>query len=137
MTVLTCGTFDLFHYGHVNLLREARAEGDKLIVGLNSDAFVTQYKGEKPIMDYYERRAVLLACEYVDEVIENDSESIRPLVQLILPTKIVVGSDWRDKDYFKQTCLSADYLDAKDISLVYVPYTKGISTTEIKKRCKQ
>lgn len=135
--VLTIGTFDLFHYGHVNLLREAYYESGegKVIVGLNTDAFVKRYKGKAPVMDYDERRAVLLACKYVDEVVENmGDESCQPIINEVGPEKLVIGSDWREKDYLKQIGVTQDWLNLEDIRLIYVPYTWMISSTEVKQR---
>lgn len=139
--VYTGGTFDLFHSGHVNLLRECWNEADRgdedtrVVVALNTDEFIAEYKGSPPIMSYDERRAVLLSCRYVDEVVANTGGAdSRPTILHVNPNKIVVGSDWRDKDYFKQMGLSQDWLDKRLITLVYVPYTPGISSTELKRR---
>lgn len=137
-TVYTGGTFDLFHSGHVNLLRKCReiaGSNGKVVVSLNTDEFIIEYKGEPPICSQQERIAVLNACAYVDEVILNIGGSdSKPAIEIANPTYIVIGSDWAKKDYYKQMGFDQDYLDAKDISLVYVPYTKNISSTEIKRR---
>lgn len=135
--ILTIGTFDLFHYGHLNLLREAYYEAGegKVIVGLNTDDFIKRYKRNAPVMDYFERRAVLLGCKYVDEVVENmGDESCQAIIREVRPDKLVVGSDWMSRDYLKQIGVTQDWLDSKDIRVIYVPYTTTISSTDIKER---
>ena len=136
--VYTGGTFDLFHSGHVNLLKKCReiaGANGRVIVGLNTDNFVQQYKGKSPICNEQERKMVLAACTYVDEVILNiGCEDSKPAIEIAKPTFIVIGSDWATKDYYAQMGFDQNYLDNKGISLVYVPYTKNISSTDIKNR---
>lgn len=141
IVVLTLGTFDLPHAGHFNLLRRAKALGDKLIVALNTDEFVKEYKGKKPIMSLDERAAIIENCEYVDATIVNEDEGYTTIVN-ILPDIIVIGSDWLNKDYLKQIDPEDQLNDAystlgKLLSIIYVPYTEGMSSTEIKKRLRE
>lgn len=132
--VLTVGTFDLFHYGHVNFLRQARELGDYLIVGVNGDEFVERFK-RPTVMRFLERMAVIVGCAYADEVVGNyGEEDLKPLIRDLHPDILVVGDDWKHKDYFAQTQLSQAFLDGYKCELVYVPYTKSISTTEIRQR---
>ncbi len=138
--VYTGGTFDLFHSGHVNLLKKCRdiagAEG-RVIVSLNTDIFVECYKGIPPICDEQERKQVVEACTYVDEVVFNiGGKDSKVTLEVVSPNFIVIGSDWATKDYYKQMGFDQNYLDSRGISLVYVPYTKDISSTEIKRRLK-
>jgi glycerol-3-phosphate cytidylyltransferase len=136
--IYTGGTFDLFHWGHVELLRrlkELAGKDGQVIVSLNTDEFIEEYKGKKPVMSYEERYAVLDACRYVDEVVKNiggkDSK------QSVLSSDIdivAIGMDWLERDYMKQMSFTRDWLEDNDISLMYVPYTRGVSTTDIKKR---
>ena len=136
MIVYTGGTFDLFHYGHANLLRHCKKFG-YVIVSLNTDEFIKEYKGKPPIMNYAERRAALLACKWVDEVIPNTGGAdSKPAIEKAKPHVIIIGSDWATKDYYKQMGFTQEWLDEKNITLCYVPYTMGISTTEIKARLK-
>ncbi|AUJ32508.1 glycerol-3-phosphate cytidylyltransferase [Liquorilactobacillus nagelii] len=122
-TVLTYGTFDLLHKGHVRLLKRAADLGDKLIVGLSSDEF-NALKGKKAYMSYEDRKYVLEAIKYVDLVIpENNWEQ---KVKDVLEYKVdvfVMGDDWQGKfDFLNDYC-----------QVVYLPRTEGISTTKIKK----
>jgi glycerol-3-phosphate cytidylyltransferase len=132
--VYTGGTFDLFHSGHVNLLQKC-AELGRVVVALNSDEFILQYKHKPPIMTYSERKAVLEACRYVDEVVPNlAGADSKPSIEMVKPDIIAIGSDWARKDYHAQMQFDQDWLDDRGISLIYIPYTKGISTTELKRR---
>ena len=133
--VYTGGTFDLFHNGHVNFLRQCKEIGDYVVVSLNTDDFVYRYKGKYPVIDYNGRRDVLLSCRYVDEVIPNENgEDSKPAISLVTPKFVVIGSDWAKKDYYKQMNFTQEWLDKNGIILVYLPYTENISTTEIKNR---
>ena len=110
-----------------------------VIVSLNNDSFIEKYKGVKPVMSYKERYDSLSHCQYVDEIIENkyDSDSKR-LIEEIMPNIIAIGTDWAGKDYYRQMGFTQEWLDEKEIVLVYLPYgDTGISTTEIKKRIKK
>jgi glycerol-3-phosphate cytidylyltransferase len=131
----TGGTFDLFHSGHVNFLRQCKFLADKVIVSLNTDAFIEKYKNKKPIMNFEERKTLIASCKYVDEVVTNfGDEDSKLSISLAKPQIIAIGDDWAKKDYYKQMNFTQDWLDQNNILLIYLPYTKGISTTELKKR---
>ena len=136
--VYTGGTFDLFHAGHVAFLKSCRriaGLGGRVIVSLNTDEFIAAYKGVTPIMSFEERKAVLMSCIYVDSVIENVGGADSKLaIENVLPNFIVIGDDWAKKDYYAQMQFSQDWLDKKGIQLCYVPYTVGVSSTDIKAR---
>jgi glycerol-3-phosphate cytidylyltransferase-like family protein len=86
-------------------------------------------------MTYDEREAVLLGCKFVENVIPNSgNEDSKPSITLVKPSLIVIGSDWARRDYYKQMQFTQDWLDERGIGLCYIPYTQGISTTELKKR---
>jgi glycerol-3-phosphate cytidylyltransferase len=134
LKVYTGGTFDLFHAGHVEFLRKCSRYG-RVVVSLNTDEFIKEYKGSAPVMSYYERKTVLEACRYVDEVIPNyGGVDSRPSIMAIMPDIIIIGSDWAVRDYHKQMGFTQEWLDKRNIALCYVPYTAGISSTEVKKR---
>lgn len=131
----TGGTFDMFHYGHMNFLSKCVFLSDKVIVSLNTDEFIEEYKGSKPIMTYEEREKTLLLSGFVDEVIPNIGGSdSKPAILSVKPNIIAIGDDWAKKDYHKQMGFTQEWLDKNDIILLYLTYTKGISTTELKKR---
>jgi glycerol-3-phosphate cytidylyltransferase len=137
--VYTGGTFDLFHSGHVNLLKRCREiAGDGLVVvSLNTDDFILQFKNKKPVCSEDERAEVLLACRYVDRVVMNvGGADSKIAIDQVQPNYIVVGSDWAEKDYYAQMSFDQSWLDERGIGLVYVPYTKTISSTAIKGRMK-
>jgi glycerol-3-phosphate cytidylyltransferase len=131
----TGGTFDLFHYGHVNFLKKCKMISDEVVVSLNTDEFIQEYKGKAPVMTYKERETSLLYCQYVDRVIPNiGGKDSRVSILEVMPQIVAIGDDWAQKDYYKQMSFTQEWLDDNNIVLVYLPYTKGISTTEIKKR---
>ena len=132
--VYTGGTFDLFHSGHVAFLARC-AELGRVIVSLNTDEFIEEYKGKPPVISYEDRRDVLLACKYVDSVIPNvGGQDSKIAIQSVMPDLIVIGSDWARRDYYDQMGFSQDWLDEHGIGLCYIPYTQGISSTMIKER---
>lgn len=134
--VYTGGTFDLFHAGHVQFLRKCANLG-WVVVALNTDEFVKEFKGKAPIMTFAERYETLRSCKYVGEVIPNLSGAdSKPTIMSVNPDIIVIGDDWKDKDYCKQMGFTMKWLKEQNIELVYIPYTKGISSTIIKERIK-
>lgn len=137
LNVYTGGTFDMFHIGHLNLLKrcnEIAGISGQVIVSLNTDEFIEKYKGKKPIVSYEDRKAILESCKYVDCVIENygGSDSKESILSAQIVDVIAIGSDWARKDYYKQMGFDQDWLDEQGISLIYIPYTKGISSTLLK-----
>jgi glycerol-3-phosphate cytidylyltransferase len=131
----TGGTFDIFHYGHINFLRQCSKIADEIIVSLNTDEFIESYKGKAPIMTYEEREKSLRSCKYVTDVVPNVGGSdSKPAILNVKPDIIAIGTDWAKRDYYKQMDFTQKWLDDNDILLVYLAYTEGISTTEIKRR---
>jgi glycerol-3-phosphate cytidylyltransferase len=130
----TGGTFDLFHYGHVSFLKKCHSVCENVIVALNTDDFVSEYKN-KPIMNYKEREKSLLECKYVSRVIPNlFGKDSKPSILSVNPNIIAIGDDWCHKDYYSQMGFTQNWLDDNEFILIYIPYTKGISTSEIKAR---
>lgn len=140
MIVYTGGTFDMFHAGHVAFLSHCRklaGRDGQVVVALNTDEFITSYKGKVPICSYGERADVLLACRYVDLVIPNESGAdSKPTIGNIMPGVIAIGTDWATKDYYAQMDFTQEWLDKMSITLVYVAHrlSTSVSTTAIKKR---
>lgn len=134
LKIYTGGTFDLFHSGHARFL-ERCAQIGSVVVSLNTDGFIEAYKGKPPVMTFDERKAVLEACRWVSEVMPNDGGSdSRPAIEKVSPDIIAIGSDWARKDYYSQMGFDQDWLDDRRIMLLYIPYTFGISSTEVKRR---
>lgn len=125
--VITYGTFDLLHYGHINLLKRAKALGDYLIVVLSTDQFNLEMKNKKCYFSYEKRKALLEAIRYVDLVIpENCWEQKKYDIKEFKIDTFVMGNDWEGKfDFLKEYC-----------EVVYLPRTPEISTTQIKKDLK-
>ena len=122
--VITYGTFDLLHYGHINLLKRAKALGDYLIVALSTDEFNWNEKNKKCYFSYEERKALLESLRYVDLVIpENNWEQKRTDVKDFFIDTFVIGDDWSGK---------FDFLKEEGVEVVYLPRTPEISTTQIK-----
>jgi glycerol-3-phosphate cytidylyltransferase len=137
LTLYTGGTFDILHSGHINFLKQCKEKADIVVVSLNTDAFCKQYK-RKPIMNYKERKACLLGCRYVDKVVKNTGGfDSKPAILKVKPDMIAHGNDWTGAKYLKQLQITKEFLKKNKIKLVYVEYTKGISTTNILKRCEQ
>ena len=126
--VITYGTFDLLHYGHVNLLQRAKALGDYLVVALSTDDYNWNQKQKKCYFSYEERKRLLEAIRYVDLVIPEESwEQKASDVQEYHIDTFVMGNDWEGKfDFLKEYC-----------DVVYLPRTPEISTTQIKKDLKK
>lgn len=126
--ILTYGTFDLLHYGHIRLLKRAKALGDYLIVAVSTDEF-NEIKGKKSYHNYETRKLMVEAIRYVDLVIpENNWEQKIDDVKEYKVDTVVMGSDWAGSDRF-------DYL--KDYcEVVYLDRTEGISTSKIKQDLK-
>ena len=134
LKVYTGGTFDLLHIGHVNFLSQCARHGE-VSVSLNTDEFISEYKGSAPIYSYEERKALLELLPSVKQVIPNIGGSDSKLaIETIKPDVIAIGSDWARRDYYTQMDFDQNWLDDHDISLLYIPYTPGISSSSIKKR---
>ncbi len=121
--VITYGTFDLLHYGHVNLLQRAKQYGDYLIVALSTDEFNWEEKQKKCYFSYEKRKKLLEAIRYVDLVIPEKGwdQKISDVKEFRVDT-FVMGDDWEGKfDFLKEYC-----------EVVYLPRTPEISTTQIK-----
>ncbi|MBE6114225.1 MAG: glycerol-3-phosphate cytidylyltransferase [Erysipelotrichaceae bacterium] len=120
--IITYGTFDLLHWGHIRLLQRAKALGDYLIVGLSTDEF-NAIKGKKAYHSYEERKVMLESIRYVDLVIPEDTWDQKPSdIMTYKADTFVMGDDWEGRfDDLKEYC-----------EVVYLPRTEGVSTTKIK-----
>lgn len=123
----TTGVYDLFHVGHVNLLRNAKSLCDKLIVGVTIDELV-MYKNKKSVIPYHERLEVVQSCRYVDLAIPQTSINKVDSVKKLKVSKIFVGDDWYADE--KWVLMEKELQEFK-CEVVYFPYTKGTSSTLI------
>lgn len=126
--VITYGTFDLLHYGHINLLRRAKEYGDYLIVGLSTDEFNWDEKQKKCYFSFEKRKQLLEAIRYVDLVIPETGweQKIKDIKEYQVDT-FVMGDDWKGK---------FDFLTDEGVNVIYLPRTPEISTSKIKKDLK-
>ncbi|MBP3853346.1 MAG: glycerol-3-phosphate cytidylyltransferase [Erysipelotrichaceae bacterium] len=123
-TVITYGTYDLFHVGHLNLLKRAKALGDYLIVAISTDKFNWEEKHKKCQIKDVDRMAIVEAIRYVDKVIpEENWEQKRTDVEKYNVDVFVMGDDWEGK---------FDFLKDQGVEVVYLPRTEGISSTQLK-----
>lgn len=128
--VFTNGCFDLLHSGHIHTLTQAKALGDVLVVGLNSDASIKRLKGEdRPILNETERIIVLTALEAVDYVAVFDEDTPRELILLLRPDVLVKGGDWS-----AEAVVGKDIVETRGGKVVLIPYQEGLSTTGIIER---
>ena len=126
--VITYGTFDLLHYGHINLLQRAKALGDYLIVALSTDEFNTEKKNKKCYFSYAQRKQLLEAVRYVDLVIPEETwEQKKTDMHEYHIDTFVIGDDWKGK---------FDFLKEEGVEVVYLSRTPEISTTQIKQDLK-
>ncbi|NTW84753.1 MAG: D-glycero-beta-D-manno-heptose 1-phosphate adenylyltransferase [Holophagaceae bacterium] len=126
----TNGCFDLIHPGHVKYLADARAQGDFLVVGLNSDASVARLKGPgRPLQDEAARAAVLLGLRSVDAVVRFDEDTPLELIQALRPNVLVKGGD-----YTPETVVGRDFVEAQGGRLILIPFLPGHSTSKIEAR---
>jgi rfaE bifunctional protein nucleotidyltransferase chain/domain len=125
--VFTNGVFDLLHPGHVRYLQDARALGDALIVGVNSDRSVRANKGpDRPITPEAERAEILAALACVDGVAIFDEDTPRAIISAIQPDVLVKGADWAE-----DAIVGRDVVEARGGTVVRVPLAEGYSTTAI------
>lgn len=122
----TQGTFDMFHIGHLNLIRNAKEHCEKLIVGVNSDTLVQQYKNKTPIINEVDRSEIIKALRYVDGVIICDTLKKTEVWKQLHFNAIFIGDDWKGNARWKQT---EEDLKPFGADVVYLQHTEGISST--------
>ena len=136
MRVVTIGTFDILHRGHIELLAYlAKVAGEPVTVGLNTDEFVQAYKGQPPAVPYADRETVLRAFQYVGEVFPYTGPENRFLdwaTYELEPLVLGIGSDWHEKDYLGHLGVTWQQLGEQRVSILYVPRTTGQSSSAIR-----
>lgn len=125
----TAGVFDLFHIGHLNLLKNAKGMCDKLVVGVTVDELV-QYKGKKAMIPFEDRAEIVRNIKYVDAVVPQSDMDKLTMCKKLNASYLFVGDDWygteKWNNYEKE-------FSKEGIKIVYFPYTKGVSSTQIRK----
>lgn len=127
----TTGVFDMFHIGHLNILRKAKEKCDYLIVGVSTDELCSSYKGKLPIIPFGERKAIVEAIKYVDEVRPQEDRDKFAAWQRIGFDIMFVGDDWKGKPLFAE--LEKRFLDV-GVTIEYFPYTQGTSSTILREK---
>jgi len=128
IVVYTAGTWDLFHRGHVNILRESKKLGDVLIVGVSTDKLVKKYKKIYPTFSYRDRKCIVTACKYVNKSIIQDILIDIKILKKYKVDIVTIGDDWKDKKL-----KGLEYM-RKNGKVIYLPYTSHVSTTVLKRK---
>jgi len=124
----TTGVYDLFHIGHLNLLRRSKSLCDKLIVGVTTDELLIEYKKKKAVIPYIEREEIVSNIKYVDVVVPQNNMDKVAACEKLKADIMFVGDDWYKNKKWKQYEKDLEKIGAK---IVYFPYTKGTSSTLI------
>lgn len=127
----TTGVFDMFHIGHLNILRKAKERCDYLIVGVSTDKLCLSYKKKLPIVNYEERKAIVEAIRYVDEVVPQIDRDKYAAWERIHFDVMFVGDDWKGSPLFSE--LEERYKKV-GVRIEYFPYTKGTSSTILREK---
>lgn len=127
----TTGVFDMFHIGHLNILKRAKEQCDYLIVGVSTDAVVETYKHKHPVIPFEERIAIVEAIRYVDKVVPQTSMDKMEAYNALKFDALFHGSDWKGSDMYKK--IVADF-EKIGVDVVFLPHTDGISSTIIREK---
>lgn len=127
----TTGVFDMFHVGHLNILKRAKERCDYLIVGVSTDELCQSYKHKSPIIPYDERRAIVEAIKYVDEVIPQTDRDKYGAWERVGFDVMFVGDDWKGSPLFDE--LEAKF-NAVGVTIEYFPYTQGTNSTILREK---
>ena len=130
----TTGVYDMFHIGHLNILKKAKEQCDYLIVGVSTDEVVKEYKNKIPIIPFEERYEIVKAIRYVDKVIPQTTMDKFVAWKEEHFDVIFHGDDWKDSIMYNEM---EEKLRSMGVEFVYFPYTKGISSTMLKKKMKK
>lgn len=143
-SLLTLGTFDLFHPGHVAFLRQCAELSADVVVAVNPDEFVAEFKGQLPVLSAQERMQVVASCKYVSRAIIGGGRDSTNVIESWLrtadrerPRLLAIGADWAGRDYLGQLGIDAEFLRAHGITLVYVHPSNTLHSAEIRERCQQ
>ena len=132
----TSGVYDMFHIGHLNVIKNAKEKCDYLIVGVSTDEVVKQNKNKTPIIPFLERFEIVKAIKYVDKVIPQERYDVEGKIQTVLENKInvmFVGSDWKNTEKWNNI---EKELKKIGCDVVYLPHTDGVSSTLLREKIK-
>jgi len=129
----TTGVFDLFHIGHLNILKRAKAQCDTLIVGVSTDELVESYKNKQAVIPFQERIEIVEGIKYVDKVVAQHTRDKFEAWEHLLFNVMFVGDDWKGNALFNEV---EGRFKTVGVDVVYFPYTKGISSTIVKEKMK-
>ena len=127
----TTGVFDMFHIGHLNILKRAKEQCDYLIVGVSTDELVENYKNKKTVIPFNDRLEIVSSIKYVDKVIPQESMNKLDAVVKNQIDVVFVGSDWKGTDAWNR--YESEFKEV-NCSVVYLDYTEGISSTILRKK---
>lgn len=124
------GTFDMFHFGHLNLINRAKTQCEELIVGVNTDELVKMYKDKTPIVSFEDRKAIVGAIKGVNQVIGMEDRNKIKAARKIGFNALIMGNDWEGTEFYN---IMEEELRGLGVEVVYLPYTQGISSTKLRK----
>ena len=127
----TTGVYDMFHIGHLNILKRAKEQCDYLIVGVSTDELVQEYKNKMPIIPFNERAEIVRAIRYVDEVVPQENMDKIEALKRLKFNAMFHGDDWKGSDMYKN--IQKEF-DKYGVDLVFLPHTDGISSTIISQK---
>lgn len=130
----TAGAFDMFHVGHLNLIKNAKARCDYLIVGVNTDELIAEYKSKKVVVPLEERMQIVESIKYVDEVIAVDTLDKEKIWNRKKFDVVFIGDDWRGSQRWNET---EEIMKKHDVDVVYLPYTTGTTSTLLREKLKE
>jgi glycerol-3-phosphate cytidylyltransferase len=125
----TTGVFDLFHVGHLNILKRAKEQCEFLIVGVSTDELVMEYKNKKPVIPFADRAEIIEGIKYVDMVVPQVNRHKFSAWENLKFDVMFVGDDWKGSALFSEV---EKKFEIVGVEIVYLPYTKGVSSTELK-----
>ena len=130
----TSGVFDMFHIGHLNILRRAKENCDKLIVGVSTDEVVESYKHKKPVIPYEQRKAIVEAIRYVDEVVPQTTMDKMEMWGKIHFNVMFHGDEWKGTELYNK--YEREFAEV-GVKIIYIPHTDGISSSILRSKIKK
>lgn len=130
----TTGVFDMFHIGHLNILKNAKAQCDYLIVGVSTDENVLSYKKKSPIIPFEERAAIISELKCVDKVVPQENMDKMQAWEKLHFDALFHGSDWKDSEMYKKMI---DEFSKVGVDVVFLPHTEGVSSTLLSEKLQE